>query len=73
MTAQDLQSLDIIDQVVAEPPGGAHTDHARMAGILNGTLKMALDELARLPAEQLLAQRYEKFRRMGRFFNEAGS
>ena len=71
MTAQDLQSLGIIDQVVAEPPGGAHTDHARMAEVLNGTLQMALDELERLPVEQLLAQRYEKFRNMGQFFSEA--
>jgi acetyl-CoA carboxylase carboxyl transferase subunit alpha len=72
MTAQDLQSLGMIDQIVAEPPGGAHTDHEKMAGILNGTLKMTLDELERLPVDQLLAQRYEKFRKMGQFFREAG-
>ena len=71
MTAQDLQSLGIIDQVVAEPPGGAHADHARMAQILDGTLQMALEELERLPAEQLLAQRYDKFRKMGQFFRDA--
>jgi acetyl-CoA carboxylase carboxyl transferase subunit alpha len=73
MTAQDLQSLGIIDQIVAEPPGGAHTDHEKMAGILNGTLKMTLDELERLPVDQLLAQRHEKFRKMGQFFREAGA
>jgi len=71
MTAQDLQSLGIIDQVVAEPPGGAHADQAKAAEILDGTLQQALEELERLPIEQLLAQRYEKFRRMGQFFRNA--
>ncbi|HWP84047.1 MAG TPA: acetyl-CoA carboxylase carboxyltransferase subunit alpha [Terriglobia bacterium] len=71
MTAQDLHSLGIIDQVVAEPPGGAHTDHVRMAAILDGTLQEALRELERLPADRLLAQRFEKFRHMGQFFRES--
>ncbi|MBI2818669.1 MAG: acetyl-CoA carboxylase carboxyltransferase subunit alpha [Acidobacteria bacterium] len=70
MTAQDLQSFGIIDQVVAEPPGGAHTDHSKTAEILNGTLQQALEELERLPIDELLAQRYEKFRKMGQFYRD---
>ncbi|MBI4478675.1 MAG: acetyl-CoA carboxylase carboxyltransferase subunit alpha [Acidobacteria bacterium] len=70
MTAQDLQSLGIIDQIVAEPPGGAHTDHAKMAEILDGTLQGALEELERLPADKLVEQRYQKFRQMGQFFRQ---
>jgi acetyl-CoA carboxylase carboxyl transferase subunit alpha len=70
MTAQDLLSLGIIDQVVAEPPGGAHTDHAKMAEILDATLQKALVELEHLPVETLTEQRYQKFRQMGQFFRD---
>jgi acetyl-CoA carboxylase carboxyl transferase subunit alpha len=70
MTAQDLQSLGIIDQIVPEPPGGAHTDHAAMAAVLDRSLQQAVAELETLPREQLLEQRYEKFRKMGRFLRE---
>ncbi|MBI3934042.1 MAG: acetyl-CoA carboxylase carboxyltransferase subunit alpha [Acidobacteria bacterium] len=73
MTAQDLHSLGIIDHVVAEPPGGAHTDHAKMAEILDDTLQHALEELQRLPIENLLSQRYEKFRQMGQFFRQGSA
>jgi acetyl-CoA carboxylase carboxyl transferase subunit alpha len=72
MTAQDLQPLGIIDQIVAEPPGGAHTDPVKMAAILDTTLHQALTELELLPVEKLLEQRYQKFRTMGQFFREAG-
>ena len=71
MTAPDLHSLGIIDQVIAEPPGGAHSDHAKTAEILDGTLRGALEELERLPADKLVEQRYQKFRQMGQFFRDA--
>ena len=73
MTAPDLHSLGIIDQVIAEPPGGAHTDHAKTAEILDGTLRGALEELERLPADKLVEQRYQKFRQMGQFFREGSA
>ena len=70
MTAQDLLSLGIIDQVIAEPPGGAHTDHAQMGEILDATLQKTLVELEHLPVETLVEQRYQKFRQMGQFFRD---
>jgi acetyl-CoA carboxylase carboxyl transferase subunit alpha len=67
MRADDLSRLDVIDHVVAEPPGGAHRVPREMAGTLKATLKRHLRELVSLPTESLLAQRYAKFRKMGIF------
>jgi acetyl-CoA carboxylase carboxyl transferase subunit alpha len=68
ITAQDLLSLGIVDEIVPEPDGGAHRDHEAAARLLEPVLERALDELARLPVTELLARRYEKFRRMGQVF-----
>jgi len=68
ITAPDLLELKIIDAIVPEPEGGAHTDHAATAKILEATLTKSLDELSRLPADQLVSRRYQKFRAMGQFF-----
>ncbi|OFV99476.1 MAG: acetyl-CoA carboxylase carboxyltransferase subunit alpha [Acidobacteria bacterium RIFCSPLOWO2_12_FULL_54_10] len=70
MTAEDLKSAGIIDEVIPEPPGGAHGDHAAMAHLLEVSLKTALQELQQLPAEEMLEMRYQKFRRMGQFIQE---
>jgi len=70
MTAQDLLGLKIIDGIVKEPAEGAQTDHEASAAALRETLKNALAELAPLDRQSLIADRYEKFRRMGNFFNE---
>jgi acetyl-CoA carboxylase carboxyl transferase subunit alpha len=71
ITAPDLLSLGIVDQVVPEPPGGAHADHEKMAQILDPVLDKALSEIERLPVAELLDRRYQKFRRMAQFFREA--
>jgi acetyl-CoA carboxylase carboxyl transferase subunit alpha len=68
ITAQDLLGLKLIDEIVAEPDGGAHTDHAATARLLSPVLSRALSELSALSSEALLQQRYDKFRRMGQFF-----
>ncbi|MBZ5694821.1 MAG: acetyl-CoA carboxylase carboxyltransferase subunit alpha [Acidobacteriia bacterium] len=68
ITATDLLQLQLIDEIVAEPEGGAHTDHAAAAKLLDSALARSLDELSRLSPEELLRQRYDKFRRMGQFF-----
>ena len=68
ITARDLKGLGIIDEIVAEPEGGAHTDHDASAVLLGSVLDDAMAELSRLPIPELLEQRYEKFRRMGQFF-----
>jgi len=72
ITAQDLASLGIVDQIVPEPPGGAHTDHEKMAQILDPLLEQALLEIQSLSLPKLLEKRYEKFRRMGQYFRETG-
>lgn len=68
ITAPDLLQLKIIDAIVPEPEGGAHTDHAAAAKLLEPTLAQSLDELSHLPADQLVSRRYQKFRAMGQFF-----
>jgi acetyl-CoA carboxylase carboxyl transferase subunit alpha len=67
ITADSLKRLALIDQIVPEPVGGAHRNHQEMASTLKRFLRQALDELQGLPAETLVEQRYQKFRRMGVF------
>ncbi len=68
ITAPDLLKLKLIDEIVPEPDGGAHYDHAAAAHLLDTSLERALDELSNLAPQQLIEQRYDKFRRMGEFF-----
>ncbi len=68
ITADDLKQLGCIDEIVPEPAGGAHTDHARAAELLNGVLERNFAELKRQTVSQLLADRYDKFRLMAQFF-----
>ena len=71
ITARDLLELGIIDEIVPEPEGGAHTDHEASAALLGGVLDTAIRDLSRVTVPELLDQRYEKFRRMGQFFETA--
>ena len=71
ITARDLQGLALIDKIVPEPEGGAHSDHEGAAAMLGHVLDTALTDLARLTTGDLLERRYEKFRRMGQFFDAA--
>ena len=65
LTAKDLLQLGLIDEVVPEPLGGAHHDHAATAQNLKAVLLKHLRELMKLTPEQLLTGRHAKFRRMG--------
>lgn len=67
ITSKDLMALGVIDDVVEEPIGGAHRDHHQMAARLKMYLVKSLKELVDRPMDELLADRYEKYRRMGRF------
>ncbi len=67
LTAGDLAKLDLIDEVIPEPLGGAHHNHDAAARNLREVVARHLKELAELPKEALLAQRYEKFRRVGEY------
>jgi acetyl-CoA carboxylase carboxyl transferase subunit alpha len=76
LTAPDLLKAAIIDEIVPEPIGGAHTDPAAAAGTLDGVLTRVLREVSALGSEARLSARYDKFRNMGRLgidFVESGS
>jgi len=71
ITARDLKEFGIIDEIVPEPEGGAHLDHEASAAFLGSVLDDTLRDLSRLTISELLDRRYEKFRRMGQFFEAA--
>ena len=65
LTAMDIDSLGVIvDDIVPEPDGGAHNDHVAAAATLKEYLKKHLEELQKLSPEELVEQRYQKFRAM---------
>lgn len=70
LTARDLLAMGVIDEVITEPAGGAHRDHKKMAESLGKTLKKHLGALAQLTPQQLIQDRYQKFRAMGVFTGE---
>jgi acetyl-CoA carboxylase carboxyl transferase subunit alpha len=67
MRSADLKEFGIVDSVIDEPPGGAHRDPRQMATRLKTFLVRTLRDLVGQPADKLVADRYEKFRRMGKF------
>ncbi len=67
MTAAEQQALGVVDIVVPEPGEGAHTDHAETARRLRSVIVRQLDILGTLPIDELLEQRYLRYRRMGPF------
>ena len=68
ITPPDLLSMGIVDQVIPEPEGGAHFDHAATAQSVGDAIEKTLAELEAFPVPDLLERRYQKFRRMGQFF-----
>ncbi len=65
LTAPDLLDLGVIDGIVKEPLGGAHSDFEAAAAALKEAVVDAFSELAELSAEALVEERYQKFARMG--------
>ena len=65
LTARDCQELGIIDQVIPEPPGGAHLDPRQAVEDLEYSIYKHLAETSRVSASKLVKQRYRKFRQMG--------
>ena len=63
----DLLELGIVDSVVEEPPGGAHQDPRGAAKLLDAALSDALAGLLELTPDELVEQRYQRFRKMGAF------
>jgi acetyl-CoA carboxylase carboxyl transferase subunit alpha len=65
ITAGDLKSFGVIDEIVPEPPGGAHANPGKAAELLAPYLERALKELQKLKPSLLTEERYKKFRKMG--------
>jgi len=66
LTAPDLLRLGIIDEIVPEPVGGAHTNPSSAATLLDAALSQTLSTVKAMTSESLLEGRYQKFREMGR-------
>jgi len=67
LVAKDIKELEVIDEIVKEPLGGAHRDHETTAANLHEALSRNLAELKGKSGEQLVEERYQKFRKMSRF------
>lgn len=67
ISARELKSLDLIDELIPEPLGGAHHNYRVAAENLKAALLRNLHALQQLPTEELLEQRYQKFRNIGVF------
>ena len=67
ITAQDLKRLGVIDEIVPEPLGGAHRNFKEAAEILRTYLLQNLEKISRLSVQELVKERYAKFRKLGPF------
>ncbi len=67
ISARELNNLGLIDELIREPLGGAHRDHRQAADNLKTALLKHLEDLKKLPVDQVLEQRYQKFRNIGKF------
>jgi acetyl-CoA carboxylase carboxyl transferase subunit alpha len=72
-TSDNLKRFGVVDDVLDEPLGGAHRDHHQMASRLKMYLSRTLSELESIPTDELLDQRYEKFRSIGVFLDSPES
>ena len=69
ITARDLKELGIVDEIVSEPEGGAHVEPETASQLLGEALERQLVMLSNQPIRELMDARYEKFRKMGQFFD----
>ena len=65
MTAEDLLRLGVIDEILPEPPGGAHRDQTAMCNAVKKAVEPHLSALLELPLDELLQRRHKKYRQMG--------
>ncbi len=65
LTAQDLKQLGVVDEIIPEPPGGAHMDPGLMADSIASAIRRHLKPLRKVKPDTLVAKRYRKFRSMG--------
>ncbi|MBI4713471.1 MAG: acetyl-CoA carboxylase carboxyltransferase subunit alpha [Planctomycetes bacterium] len=67
LTSKDLKELGIVDEVIPEPVGGAHRDYKTTAENMKQYILKCLAELRQIPMDTLIQQRYEKYRKIGKF------
>ena len=67
LTADNLMRLGVVDEIVAEPEGGAHRDHDLAAAHLGSALRRNLERVTTPGIDELLTRRYDKFRKLGNF------
>ena len=67
LTAEDLLEQGVVDAIVEEPVGGAHKDPAGAIEAVRQAVEAEIEELRRVPSDELARERRERFRRMGRF------
>jgi acetyl-CoA carboxylase carboxyl transferase subunit alpha len=72
LTAADLREFGVIDEIIPEPPGGAHKDWGAAAEGVRAAVAGALEELEKVDRKALVEQRYEKLRKLGRFAEGEG-
>ena len=65
ITGEDLIKINIIDEIIKEPLGGAHTNHQEMAEVLKKSIINSIEELSKLSPEKLKEHRYNKYRHLG--------
>jgi acetyl-CoA carboxylase carboxyl transferase subunit alpha len=70
ISAPEVSKLGCVDEIILEPPGGAHTDHEAGAGLLGTALQKHLAQLKAMPLDEMIAARQLKFRNMAQFYTE---
>ena len=70
LDAESLLKAGIIDDIIEEPEGGAHLDHARAASFMRDKIRTALEELMHYTGDYLVEHRYAKFRKIGVFMEK---
>lgn len=70
ISAPEVAALGCVDEIIGEPPDGAHTDHPAGAGILGSAIRRHLDELKKMPVDAMVAARQEKFRKIAQCYTE---
>ncbi len=67
ITAEQVHKLNVVDEIIREPQGGAHRSFKETAENLKQEIKQAIDELCKLDQATLLQRRYERYRKLGEF------
>lgn len=69
ITAPDLNELDVVDEVIKEPFGGAHKDVENQAKLIKNSLELHLSELRKLSPDNLVEDRFNKYRNIGSYID----